>query len=71
MFGEQFKVSGDKIELFLGPYALISALLTATVCKPVSSMVSSSERNSRLLSAVLNISSVIEEPLVFRGELAP
>jgi len=30
MFGEQFKLSGDNIELFLGGYALISALLTTT-----------------------------------------
>jgi hypothetical protein len=31
---------------------------------------SSSERNSKLLRAVLNISSVIEEPLELRGELS-
>jgi hypothetical protein len=32
---------------------------------------SSSERNSRLDRAVLNISSVMEEPLVLSGELRP
>jgi hypothetical protein len=39
--------------------------------KLVTSVESSSDRNSKLLKAVLNISSVIEEPLVFKGDASP
>ena len=73
--GELLDTSGQYIELFLiipegFGEATISPVfkLKDAGCCSSTTLGSSSERNSRFERAVLNISSVIDDPLVFKGE---
>lgn len=47
---------------------LVKLFLPSSWTSPLADIGSSSERNSKLLNAVLKISSVRDEPLVFKGE---